>query len=466
MRHFGRGVAALVAMVSMGVVAAASPAAARTRTAAQGVSDKEILLVAVVADLDSLRSKGLIAQPKLTTGNLLKRFQLYADAYGPIHGRKIVVKGVTVDPLDPTSFDKVCTAATQDNKPFVVVNGAGFRTSAVPCVTVDNNTPLFSGDPMTTALFKASGNNLFALPPSGDVMGSTTADVVAKQKLVPKTAKIGILSSNDLGIKAAGDALEAGLKKNGYTVAQKIELNGLSGDASALNRESATAVGTFKAAGVDTVFVGLQFSATQGFFQENQRSQAGLKTFIIDDAASMCTPFSASRIPLEAAGTPCVSTWDTKALPTKDGVKPDSKAEADCRASFDEAFDASSQPGVPAGDLSAGGVAYSEDFASTECNMMSLLLPAMEKAGKNLTWPKVAANLAQTSSAPAIYMSGGVGGFAKNKHYFATKVHLVVLNPANPQTAKDAAGLFNGCPAPVNCWVPQPVDGAEWFPVR
>ncbi len=98
--------------------------------------------------------------------------------------------------------------------------------------------------------------------------------------------------------------------------------------------------------------------------------------------------------------------------------------------------------------------------------MMSLLLPAMEKAGKNLTWPKVAANLAQTSSAPAIYMSGGVGGFAKNKHYFATKVHLVVLNPANPQTAKDAAGHFNGCPAPVNCWVPQPVDGAEWFPVR
>ena len=26
-------------------------------------------------------------------------------------------------------------------------------------------------------------------------------------------------------------------------------------------------------------------------------------------------------------------------------------------------------------------------------------------------------------------------------------------------------GTFNGCPAPVNCFVPTLVDGQEWFPV-
>ena len=41
-----------------------------------------------------------------------------------------------------------------------------------------------------------------------------------------------------------------------------------------------------------------------------------------------------------------------------------------------------------------------------------------------------------------------------------------MLNPATTATQPDANGLYNGCPAPVNCWVPQEVDGAEWVPVQ
>jgi len=71
----------------------------------------------------------------------------------------------------------------------------------------------------------------------------------------------------------------------------------------------------------------------------------------------------------------------------------------------------------------------------------------------------------QPWQAPAAYMSNGEGGFAKNKTYFVNQVHLMSLNAANAQTAKDANGLFNGCPAPVNCWIPQLVGGQEWFPI-
>ena len=42
---------------------------------------------------------------------------------------------------------------------------------------------------------------------------------------------------------------------------------------------------------------------------------------------------------------------------------------------------------------------------------------------------------------------------------------MVTFTPANGDTAKDASGTFAGCPAPVNCWIPQLVDGKEWFPV-
>ncbi len=214
------------------------------------------------------------------------------------------------------------------------------------------------------------------------------------------------------------------------------------------------------------MFVGVQFTASQGYFQEAKRANAGFTTYIVDDASSMCSIFAASRIPVEAAGIPCVTTADTRALPTKDGIKKDSAAEAECRATFDEAFDAKSQPGVPSGDIVVGDVTYSEDFPPHECQIMNMLLPAIKKAGKNPTWAKVASNLEKTSSAPGIYLSDGKGGFTPKKHYYADYVHLVTLNGANAQTPKDANGLFNGCPAPVNCWVPQLVDGQEWFPIN
>lgn len=463
-RQRARVVVGVVIAGLVGSLAVVVPAGATNRTQQQGVTKDEILVAAVVADLDSLRSKGLIQQPKLTVGNLVKNWQIYFDQVGPINGRKVKVVPVVWDPLDVTTYDKACTQITQDLKPFVALNSAGYRQSSIPCITVDGETPLMVGDPVFTDLLKASGNKLFAMGPPADIAGKTTADVVAKQKLVPKTAKIGILSANDVGIKAGGDALEAQLKENGYDVASKVEINSLAGDSALSNRESAAAVQTFKAAGVDTVFIGIQFTNSAGYFQESARSNAGFKNFIIDDAASMCSIFAASRIPGEVAGTPCVTAYDTRALPTKDGVKADSKFDAECRKVFDNGFQLTSQPGVPSGDVIAGGKTYVEDMRPDYCTMMSVLIPSMKKAGKNLTWDKVAKNMEAIESAPASYLSDGEGSFSKKKHYFANNVHLVTLNAANAQTPVDANGLFNGCPAPVNCWVPVVTDGKEWFP--
>jgi hypothetical protein len=214
------------------------------------------------------------------------------------------------------------------------------------------------------------------------------------------------------------------------------------------------------------VFTTLQFTASQAYFQEATRSNAGFETFIVDAAAGTCTQFGAARVPLDAAGTPCVTTWDTRALPTRDGVKKDNTFEAECREIWDATFGETSQPGVPTGDITAGGVTYTGDMSPNECTMMNLLAPAIKKAGKNLTWEKVHGHLMKTTDAPAAYFSDGQGGFGKKKPYFAEYVHLQVLNGANADTARDANGVtFNGCPAPSNCWIPQLVDGEEWFPV-
>lgn len=457
-----------LALVGLLAGSLALPAGAARRAApVQGVTDKEIVLTALVADLDGLRAKGLIQQPKLTTGNLLKKWQVYADAYGPINGRKVVMKAAVWDPVDAASFDKGCVQATQDNKPFAVVNGSGFRAATVGCITVDNKTPMIYGEAVTDALQKASGDNLFSLAVPAGQAGATAVSVTVGEGIVPKTAKVGILASNSLPGTEAGNSVEAALKKAGVTVAKRVDVNELAADSTAINKESAAAVATFKAAGVDTVFVLISFTNNVGFFQEASKTNAGFKTVLVDAASSICTQFGASRTPLDTAGTPCVTTWDTRALPTKDGVKKDDAFEAKCRKIFDKGMAETSQPGVPAGDVVAGGVTYVEDVSPNECTILNILLPAIEKAGKKLTWAKVAKNIKAIKSGPAAYMSDGKGSFGPKKYYYADSMHLMTLNAANAQTPKDANGLFNGCPAPVNCWVPQLVGGKEeWFPVK
>ena len=57
--------------------------------------------------------------------------------------------------------------------------------------------------------------------------------------------------------------MEAALKKRGYDVVSKVEMNGLASSLGVLARESGAAVDTFKAAGVDTVFNLQSFTAVQ-----------------------------------------------------------------------------------------------------------------------------------------------------------------------------------------------------------
>ena len=194
-------------LVMFGLVAAllAAPAAASTRTAAaaqQGVTKDAIQVVLITPDIDALKAKGV--QSRSSNASFATKFTAYVNAFGPINGRKVEVKQIGWDPIDPTSFDKVCTEATQDNKPFVVVNGTGYQTASIPCISVDNKTPFVYGDMAANLVLKASGKNLVTLQPPPEVTAATAADIINKEKLIPKTAKIGILSNNEPTLKAGG----------------------------------------------------------------------------------------------------------------------------------------------------------------------------------------------------------------------------------------------------------------------
>jgi hypothetical protein len=440
------------------------PSGASNRTAAQGVTDDSIQIVGIVPDLDALSRRGIQLSGLSTQGFMDGWFRGYSNAFGPINGRGIEWITVGWDPIDTTSFDRVCTQAVQDNKPFLVMNSSGFRDSAIPCITVDNDTPYLSGDMMPGNLLKASGKNMLTLSLPPEVAGREAVRFLASTKTLPKTANVGIISSNIPGPKAAGDAIEQELKKRGYKTT-KVELNGLASDPTALRREAGMAAGTFKAAGVDTVFNVQSFTQVAAFFEEAARANYKPQMYAVDGQAQTCTFNAAARLPAEATDVICVTTNDGKAGVDGKGMRADNPLEAECRANFEAQTKFKTTPNAPSGQTTVNGVRYDTDIDPYSCTLMNLLLPALKKAGKNPTWDKVYKNLISVEKGRAAYMSNGEGGFAKNKPYFANQVHMMRLSKVDANTPKAADGTYNGCPSPFTCWIPVEVNGQEWYPI-
>jgi hypothetical protein len=463
-----RVLVSLVVGIGLAAAVLSAPSGAATSTAAladaQGVTKDTIEVVLLVPDIDGLKEKG-ISISNLSTADFVNRLAGYAEAYGPINGRKIVIKPVAWDPIDVTSMDKACISATQDNEPFVVINGSGYQTSSIPCITVDNETPFITGDMSYGALQKGSGKNLVTVSLPSEVAATGAVKALDRAKILPKSTKIGILSNNSPAVKAAGDTLERELKKSGYDVVKKVELNGLAADVGLLGREGTAAVTTFQDAGVEAVFSPQVFLS--GFLSEKARTGADFEVFLIDGQANTCTPISVSQVIAAADGATCITAWDSASEPTKDAIKPDNALEAKCRKEHDAATGVETTPGGSGAPRTVPDVGtFPADISPLECNIASFLFPAIEKAGKNPTWDKVYAAILKSANLPTAYLSNGKGGFGKNKPYFTNPVmHFEKLSFADASTPKDEHGLYNGCAMPAPCLVPELVNGQEWFSV-
>jgi hypothetical protein len=293
---------------------------AATVKAAKGGDQYDI--VVLVADLDGLRSQGVSLPDKLTTSNLAERWQIFFDSYGKVNGKTFNVIPVTWDPIDPASFEATCTKATQDNQPFAVMNANGYRQSSVGCITVDNDTFMFFGESGYADLYEASGKNLVTLGLPGEAAASATVQIAVDEEFFPKTAKVGILSSNEPGIKAAGDTAEKDLEKAGYDVVEKVEINTVGQDAAGTQRDAAASVATFQAAGADSIVVLVPFTTSPAFFDEAQKNDAGFAYMLVAAASALCTQVGASRGPAIVAegGGPCVTTGDRRGVGGEDGV--------------------------------------------------------------------------------------------------------------------------------------------------
>ena len=235
-----------------------------------------------------------------------------------------------------------------------------------------------------------------------------------------------------------------------------------------LGRETTAAAGTFQAVGVDNVFIPQSWTSVTGFLTEADKTGYKPKLWAVDGQANTCTPFAATRTNPHAAGATCVTAWDARTVATKDKIKPDSAFQAKCGATYEQGSGKDTLGGGSSGPFTANGVTYPGDLPTTQCMIANVLLPAMKKAGKNLTWDKVWNNLMATTDGGTVYLSNGKGGFAKNKPYLADPVmHFTeMVGNAATATADPTTKLFNGCAIPAPCFAQKLVDGKDWQPVN
>lgn len=429
-----------------------------------GVTETTISIGVAVADLEAVRAvmPGVVPET-LTTDHLFDRWKVFADDIneaGGINGRTIELVRLVWNPLDQTSFDALCAAATIDNEIFALVNGTGLSSIARECI-YDGGVPILYGDVMTEAEL-ATGLAISLVPPT-ETMAAAGAKQWIENTDAAAGSTVGIMSNNTPGGTAAGDAAQATLEEAGFVVT-RAELNSVSGDNAAINEEGAVAVGNFVAEGAVHVLVATPFTENTGFW--TKAAEADLPFTLLDVSSSGCSPFglSADRA-ATAVGSSCTTAFDHSTDGT--AIRPDSEFEAACRANFDENFTeyygGPSNPGVPAGRqlTDTAGTVLNSDYTPQECSISNIIKLGLEAAGVNPTRASFIEAILGLGDVPLALIGGGTGTFAPGKPFAANAVHVVKVTAANAQTAPDANGLYNGCAAPVNCGVVT----SDWTPI-
>ena len=433
------------------------------RTASDiGVTADTIKIGVAISDLEAIRAMGISIPETLTTKHLFDRWDVFVqkwNAAGGINGRMIELFQLVWNPLDPSTFDTLCAAATVDNELFMVINGTGLSSVARKCL-LDAGMPIMYGDVMSLSELETGLAISLAAP--AEVIGSAGVNAWIGSPEAVAGSTVGILSNNSPAVQAAGKAAEQTLIDAGFTV-ELIEMNSTGGDSAAINEEGAAAVGVFQAKGATRVFVASPFTENTGFW--TAAASAGLTFSLLDTSSSGCSAFGLSRAPAAAVGSECITTYDHMTDGTT--IRPDDEFEAECRAFFDESFEAyfgnKSYPGVPAGQIltDTAGKVVSSDYAPQECALANILNLGLTAAGVNPTRASTLAAILNLSEVPLPILAGGSGGFAPGKAYASNAVHTVIVTAATVDTPADANGLYNGCAAPVNCGVVI----SDWVPI-
>ena len=362
----------------------------------RGVTATTIKLGVVLLDLSAVTPLGLgLDNYELETQK--KAFETYIEDVnktGGMHGRKVVPFYDTIDPLDSNgrrSAQAVCKRLVIDEKVFAVT---GFPGAAGQCASVQYQTPTIAGGADLREAYAKSKNYYTSGYPTFERMAEDWAGYVDSAGLL-KSRKLGIFSASASPEVKAADALDARLKRLGYTITYRTKL--------ADQSQMAIEVNKMKAAGVNTVLLPTNFLLALQFVQSAD-DQGWKPQYIVSDIGNLTANGLVER--MSSGFDNAIGVTTTREFAPAYG--PESPIDNRCRTLYNSDNDG-------------------KDFARSEesplgpaCLAMQLVLKGVQKAGVTLTRAGFVSALMSLGSVELPVF--GQGSFRQGKTDFADTV--------------------------------------------
>lgn len=454
----------------------AGPAGTQPNTASDtGVTATEIKIAIHSADLSGLIKAGAIkGVPEDAHIENPKRISYYLDEWnkaGGINGRKFVYELQHWDPADPKTWTTSCQKIIEGKYFMVIAAGGGFPADTLPCITNEGKTQYISLDSLSASQYKGAAGNLIGMAPPGAATAQAgVAALLSNTTLNLKGSKVAVLRGDFEFQTDAFNEADKALKAGGVTpvFSEAIKIANL--PAADQIKNVNLAVEKVKAAGADTVINMIQFTAFTGFPVEATKSGLKLRYAFIETSSGMCQTFTASQLPQELDGAPCVTGWNNFRWDTGGNKATDTPAEAQCRKEYETIYVGKpigkgdfankiydkSNPGVSYPGITDGTGKYvNMDQSYYECAMMGFVKVGIEGAGGNLTKKTFQEAIFKKKEFEAPGLAGGKGTIEPNKPWLTSSLQQVVVttNPQGFTGGPDAKGLYQGrCPSPLGCW--------------
>lgn len=356
-----------IAVVMVAVALSAAPAAASER-ATSGLSSKQITLAYPDIDFAKLKDVGV----NIDRGDTQKIFDALTgaiNAKGGIDGRKVQVRVVKYNLLNPADAEAVCVKMTEDMKVFGVLNAFdGPVQSVTKCIT-DHKALLIGGSPEATIAKKTP----WVSQPAAQARQARVFVQLLAKKGVFKGKTIGI-STDPAQESVTKKIIIPQLKKAGYRPKVVVVDDGPSGDTAAADANWDVFAQKFKSAKVNHVIL-VGDEASGGFTRLLDR---GVKAVVSSPTEGQLSSLGTSQTQRPASDYDGAYTVTGN---TPDEIFQDPKMQQ-CVKAFKKAnpsIEVKKPSQVATGDT---------DWATgilTACGQLGMFQTIAQRTGKNLT---------------------------------------------------------------------------------
>lgn len=328
-----------------------------------GVTPTTVKVGVVLLDVQALQPLGF-TQPHYSPSEQQQQWQVFfnqTNKAGGLAGRQIVPDYVTWNALDTSgssSDGAVCTKLAQDDRVFAVV---GMINSTIgTCLTGQYGIPVIGDGEHLQAAY-AAGHYLLVSPNASlERMGADWGDFAARSGLL-RGRTLGTVTTTTPTEARPTQYLQSALRADGYSVKYAAVF---SGDQSSFESQLPIEIQKMRAAGVNTVFLSMNFVTSLQFVQ-SANSQGWTPQYLVSDIGAMTAEGLVNDMPSSYNGT---IAWTQS---RQNGVE--TAEDHRCRTSFNAATGNS----YKAGDDS--------DVTYLICWMSDVLRISADRVGGNLT---------------------------------------------------------------------------------